>query len=195
MPNNNAISSSDPQAIEKLTDKLEECKSMQDIMKAVNIYWRKYGTLKGAPGIPFEQCMKIESRIANARSPYDQTPFRSYELSNNNAEIKRLEGRIAELTRNSEVGFAGWEFAGGTAEANKEMNRLQLFFDERPNAEQCAALKGRGFKWAPTQGAWQRQLNNNAIYAAGRLDFIKPSDGRSVREHQPKAPAKDTEAR
>ena len=191
----NAISSNDPQAIEKLTDKLEECKSMQTIMKAVNIYWRKYGTLKGAPGIPLEQCMKIESRIANATHPYDQIPFRSYELSNNRAEIKRLQGRIKELTRNQEVGFSGWEFAGGKAKANAEANRLQLFFDERPSAEQCAALKGRGFKWAPTQGAWQRQLNNNAIFAAGRLDFIKPSDGRTVREHQPKAPVRDTGAR
>ena len=195
MAYNKAISSSDPQAIEKLTEKLDECKSMQTIMKAVNVYWRKYGTLKGAPGIPSEQCMAIEHRIANASHPYDQVPFPSYELSNNNAEIKRLERRITEITRNQTVGFSGWEFAGGKAEANAEANRLQLFFDERPSAAQCSDLKSRGFKWAPTQGAWQRQLNDNAIYAAGRLDFIKPSDGRTVREHQPKAPAKDTGAR
>jgi len=44
-------------------------------------------------------------------------------------------------------------------------------------------------------GITERQLNDNAIYAAGRLDFVKPSDGRTVREHQPKAPAKDMGAR
>jgi hypothetical protein len=75
------------------------------------------------------------------------------------------------------------------------MNRLQLFFDERPNDKQREQLKANGFKWAPTQEAWQRQLTDNAIYSAGRIDFIKPSDGRIVRDHQPKPPAKDTGAR
>jgi hypothetical protein len=49
--------------------------------------------------------------------------------------------------------------------------------------------------WAPSQGAWQRQLNDNAIYAAGRLNFLKPLDGRTVREHQPKPPERGGEAR
>jgi hypothetical protein len=116
-------------------------------------------------------------------------------LTNNNAEIKRLKARIAEVTKYQEVGFSGWEFDGGTAEANTDMNRLQLFFNEKPDERQRALLKANGFKWAPSQAAWQRQLTDNAIYAAGRLDFIKPSDGRTVREHQPKAPVRDDGAR
>jgi hypothetical protein len=118
-------------------------------------------------------------------------PFDSYELTNNNAEIKRLEGRIQTVTRNQEVGFSGWAFEGGRAEANTDMNRLQLFFDEKPSESQRANLKANGFKWAPSQDAWQRQLTDNAVYAAGRLDFIKPNDGRTVREHQPSAPNKN----
>ena len=43
--------------------------------------------------------------------------------------------------------------------------------------DQRQALKGEGFKWAPSQGAWQRQLNQNAIRAAARLDFLRPEDG------------------
>jgi len=39
-------------------------------------------------------------------------------------------------------------------------------------------------QYQPTIGAWQRQLNDNAIYAANRLDFVKSSDGRAVREYQ-----------
>jgi hypothetical protein len=105
--------------------------------------------------------------------------------------IKRLEQKLDEVSR----GFEGWEFEGGRAEANADMNRLQLFFDEKPNEQQRIVLKASGFKWAPSQDAWQRQLNDNAIYAANRLDFIKPSDGRTVREHQPKPPSKDSGAR
>jgi len=187
---NNAISSSDPQAIEKLTAKLESCKTLQETMKVVNVHWRRAGTCQGAPGITDEQAAKIDQRIATTTRSWEQVPYSSYELANNNAEITRLTKRIAELTRNQEVGFAGWEFAGGRAEANTEMNRLQFFFDERPGADQCTELKRNGFKWAPTQGAWQRHLNDNAIYAAGRLNFVKPADGRSVRAHQPKAAPK-----
>jgi len=83
------------------------------------------------------------------------------------------------------------EASAERAEANKDLGRLQLFFDEKPNEIERNRLKANGFKWAPSQGAWQRQLNDNAIYAAGRLDFLRPLDGRSVREHQPKAPVRD----
>lgn len=191
MSYNTAISSSDPQAIEKLTAKLEGCKTEQAHMKDVNAYFRKHGTCKGYPDMSDITAAKLD----NSMRSYDTQPFSAWTLQNNNAEMKRLEGRIAELTRNQEVGFSGWDFAGGRAEANTEMNRLQFFFDERPSADQCAELKRNGFKWAPSVGAWQRQLNDNAIYAAGRLDFVKPADGRRVRDHQPKVPVKETEAR
>jgi hypothetical protein len=192
---NNAISSSDPQAIEKLTAKLEQCKELQTTMKGVNAHWRKTGTCQGAPGITDEQARKLDNKIATTSYSWEKQPFASYDLTNNNSEIKRLTGRIAELARNREVGFAGWEFAGGRTEANTDMNRLQLFFDEKPNESQRAALKNNGFRWTPSEGAWQRQLNANAIWAAERLPFIKPGDGRTVRAHQPKAPSKDAGVR
>ena len=191
---NKPISSGDPQALEKLTAKLEQSKELQDTMKVVNAYWRKFGTCKGAPGITDVQAEKLEKRIETGYS-WEKQPFTSYELTNNNSEIKRLERRIQELTYNKDVGFSGWDFEGGYAEANTEMNRLQLYFDEKPDEQRRTVLKSNGFKWAPSQGAWQRQLTDNAIYSAGRIDFIRPSDGRSVREHQPKPPVKDTGAR
>ena len=197
MPYNNTISASDPQALEKLTAKLENCKELQMVMKEVNAYWRSRGTCVGAPGITDEQAAKLDNKIATSKYSWErQQPFASYDLTNNNAEIKRLEGRIKKLTYNKEVGFAGWEFEGGRAEANTEANRLQIFFDERTSGENHSALRHAGFVYSRTNGAYQRQLNENAIYAANRLDFIKPSDGRTVREHQPKAPAReDTGAR
>lgn len=44
-----------------------------------------------------------------------------------------------------------------------------------------------GFKWAPSASAWQRQLNQQAIAAAGRIDFIRPLSGEHPRDLQPKA--------
>jgi hypothetical protein len=194
----NPISSSDPDAIGKLTEKLTSCRELQALMKETNAYWRKHGTCKGAPGITDEQAVKLESRlVARLEAGYsrDRSPFRGYELQNNNAEIKRLERRIAEISRDRETGFTGWEFEGGRAIADTDINRLQLVFDEKPDEHKRSELKRNGFKWAPSQGAWQRQLTANAIHAAGWIDFVRPIDGRTVREIQPKQPAQDKGAR
>jgi hypothetical protein len=195
MSYNKPISASDPQALEKLAAKLKTCEELQETMKGVNSYWRKTGSCIGAPGITEAQAEKLDAKLKAPHYSWDNQPFPSYELSNNNAEIKRLKTRIAIISHDREVGFSGWEFFCGEAVANTELNRLQLFFDEKPNDQERAVLKANGFKWAPSQGAWQRQLNDNAIYAAGRLNFLNPLDGRSVREHQPKAPQRDDGAR
>lgn len=191
---NNAISSDDPQAVEKLQAKLQKCEERQVFMKEVNAYYRKHGTCKGCDEVSDALAQKLDTSMQKAYS-WETAPFPSYELSGNSAGIRRLKQRIAGLQQKQEVGFVGWEFDGGKAVTNTELNRLQLFFEERPSDGQRAMLKSNGFKWAPTQNAWQRQLGDNAIYAAGRIDFIKPSDGRTVREHQPKPPKKDTPAR
>jgi hypothetical protein len=183
--------SQEPQSAGKLTEELAQCVRLQETMKAVNVHWRKAGTCVGAPGITEEQARKLDGRIAATQYSWEKQPFSSYDLTNNNSKIKRLENKVMEASR----GFAGWEFSGGHAEANTELNRLQLFFDERPNDSQRVNLKANGFKWAPSQEAWQRQLTDNAIYAAGRLDFVRPTDGRTVRDHQPEAPARDGGAR
>jgi len=83
-------------------------------------------------------------------------PSPAYLLSNNNANIRRVRQRIEELSSRSE--FAGWTFPGGEAKINEAENRLQLIFEEKPDANQRQELKSNGFKWAPSQGAWQRQL-------------------------------------
>lgn len=187
----NAKPSREPQTAESLTEKLEQCKALQETMKEVNVYWRRTGTCVGAPGITEEQAKKLDSKIATTNYSWEKQPFSSYDLTNNNSTIKRLESKLKEVSR----GFEGWEFEGGVAEVNDHINRLQLCFDERPDKEKCAVLKRNGFHWSPTEGAWQRQLTDNAIYAAGRIDFLNPTDGCTVREHQPKMPNKDTGAR
>jgi hypothetical protein len=59
--NNTAISSDDPEAIAKLTEKLEELKQTQEFMKAVNAYYKKNGTCQGFPGLSDEEAAKLES--------------------------------------------------------------------------------------------------------------------------------------
>lgn len=170
------ISADDPQAIQKLEAKLEKLQSAQDTMKAVNAYYRKHKTLDGCPNLSAERIEKMKGEMSSQWHIEDK-PYPSWALSNNNAEIRRVKGRIAELTKKQETPYAGWEFDGGTVEANREDNRLQIFFEEKPDEKTREALKENGFRWSPKAGAWQRQLNDNAIYVADGLSCIRPEKG------------------
>ena len=191
---NRVISSDDPNAIQKLQDKLEMCEKSQKYMKEVNAYYRNNGTCEGFPGMEAARAARLDESVRQAYS-WDKQPFPSYALTNNSAEIRRLKQRIEKLTVNQEVGFVGWTFDGGEVVANSEENRLQIRFDEKPDEQKRSALKGNGFKWSPSQGAWQRQLNDNAIYAASRMEFLRPESGESPVKLQPKAPKKDAPER
>lgn len=162
------ISSDDPQALVKLRAKLAGLEGLQATMKAANAYYRKHNTLDGCPDITEEQKETIESSMA--RGWYTAAPFAPYELSNNNATIKRTRERIAELEkRQAEPAPEGWTFDGGEVVINTELNRLQIIFDGKPDDDLRASLKSYGFRWAPSQGAWQRQYTDNAVYAAKKI--------------------------
>lgn len=180
------ISADDPQAVQKLEAKLEKLQAAQDTMKAVNAYYRKHKTLDGCPNLSAESIEKMKAEMSSQWHIEDK-PYPSWALSNNNAEIRRVKGRIAELTKKQETAYAGWEFDGGTVEANREDNRLQIFFEEKPDEKTRETLKENGFRWSPKAGAWQRQLNDNAIYVADRLSCIRPLSGKSPVEIQKEA--------
>ena len=72
---------------------------------------------------------------------------------------------------------------------DREANRLQVFFDEKPDRDTCSAMRHGVFRWAPSVGAWQRQLTDNALYAAKHLDCIKPLIEEQPVQSQPQAEA------
>lgn len=182
---NTAIFADDPEALTKLTEKLEGLQMAQTRMKQINAYYRKHGTCQGFHGLSEEQAEKLDDRVRNGYS-WEKAPYPAYALSNNNQEIRRLKERIKQLTEAQELGYQGWEFEGGRVVANAENNRLQIFFDEIPSQELRQELKSRGFRWARSEGAWQRQLTDNAIYSASRIQAIRPSDGSDPLKIQPK---------
>ena len=185
---NTAISSDDPEAIAKLTEKLEDLQTAQTFMKNVNAYFRKYGTCRGCDGVSDKLADELDEGVKNGYS-WEKVPFAPYALSNNNQEIHRVQNRLKQLTEARELGYTGWEFDGGRVEANSDKNRLQIFFDAIPPEEVRKELKGWGFRWARSEGAWQRQLTDNAIYAASRIGAIKPTDGSDPAKIQPKRKA------
>nr|WP_268892772.1 YodL domain-containing protein [Streptococcus canis] len=176
------ISADDPDAVKKLTAKLEKLTKAQETMKAVNAYYRKHKSLEGCPELDGKAIEKLKKGM-EIRGIQDK-PYPSWALSNNNAEIRRIKERIQSLSVNKEELYTGWEFAGGRAEINVKDNRLQLFFDDKPDGKIRDELKANGFRWSPKASAWQRQLNSNAIYAADAISSIKPLSGERVIELQ-----------
>lgn len=167
------ISSDDPDAVLKLERKLADHIQLQETMKTVNAYYRKNKTLKDCPCISPETASKITSGMKNSWRT-EPKPFESYELSNNNAEIRRLKERIENLKKQKETTFEGWDFEGGEVVLNKDINRLQIIFEDKPDEEIREELKSNGFRWAPSQQAWQRQFTNNALYAIKQIKAVLP---------------------
>lgn len=143
------ISMDDPQAAAKLEAKLVKLESAQETMKAVNAYFRKNKTLEGCPSLTPEQITKLQQEMSQSWHLDKSRPYPAYMLSNNNAEIRRIRGRIEQVRQHEDTNFAGWEFDGGRVEANKADNRLQVFFDGKPDEAARDELKANGFRWRP----------------------------------------------
>lgn len=88
-------------------------------------------------------------------------------LTNMNAEIRRLKGRLIEeekLNQKRETGNKEYAIKGGKLVENYEANRIQIYFDSMPDADTRSKLKSIGFKWAPSVKAWQNYLTENTKY-------------------------------
>lgn len=62
-----------------------------------------------------------------------------------------------------------YQINGVSVVENIQEDRIQLFFDGKPESEMIQNLKRNAFKWSPSRGCWQRQLTRNAIYATANL--------------------------
>lgn len=169
------ISFDDPMALEKLRAKLDKLVKHQELMKAANAAIRMKDVAKGDTKLA--DLGYTPEEIKQLREPdfCGRIGYPAFELSNNNANIRRIQGRINELEKRvSAPAPDGWEFDGGKVVMNTEENRLQIIFDDKPGADLRAELKSSGFRWAPSQGAWQRQLTDNAIRAVRQIKSITP---------------------
>lgn len=165
------IKSSDARAVEKLQAKIEDAESAQQTMKDVNAYYRKHGTLDDCPYIAEDIARKLSASMESSYHPKGAPPYESWALSNNNANIHRMKERIAQLQREKERGAQAepQTIADGVRVfENVALMRIQILFDDKPGAETRDILKGEGFRWSPSQSAWQRDLNENGRRAARR---------------------------
>ena len=162
------IKSGDADAVERLEKKLNGLKELQEKMKAANAYYRKNKTLDDCPALTQEQIDSLKEKMQKDWH-YEDKPFVTYQLSNNNAEIHRIEGRLKKLRAAKTEGNTESENKYFRTVENAEIMRLQLFFDGKPEAEVRDILKKNGFRWSRKNNCWQRQLTDNARYSLERV--------------------------
>jgi len=106
--------------------------------------------------------------------------FPAYALSNDTANIHRMEERVKELERKEATPSADIEFEGGSIKDNATEDRVQIFFDKKPEQAMIDKLKGEGWRWSPSTGCWQRKRTDQAMRSAERILGIKITRERFV---------------
>lgn len=163
------IKSDDERAIEKLEEKLEDMKKLQEDMKAANKALRLKD--KEAGNDQLREMGYSEESIEELRKPdyLGRVGYPNFQLSNNNANIHRVEERLKRLKAVKERESSEQEYKTFKMVENTEAMRYQIIFDGKPDAEIRTLLKSNGFKWAPSQGAWQRQITSNGKWALKKV--------------------------
>jgi len=115
---------------------------------------------------------KLEEKLQvleNEKAKIKARPHQTWELQNLNQQIRNIKDRIQQLKDLDELEFEDIVFNGGRVVHNKEINRIQILFDDIPDEEIRTSLKSHSFKWSRYEKAWQRLFNKNGIYAAKRI--------------------------
>ena len=148
--------------LEMAKRKLAQLETLQIRYKNINLAYRAY--LKKPETL--ESVNPADKAIILAYVPdYHKQPIASYQLTNNNATIKATKERIAVLEAKEKAITKEIAFEGGNLVLNAEADRVQIFHDQKPDQSKISELKKNGFKWAPSNGCWQRQLTNAALWS------------------------------
>ena len=163
-----AIKSTDKNAIEKLNQKIEQLEAEKDFIKRSEKACKEYQKTKDFSvfekyNIPQKEAKEYVEQIERLGHPL------IIGISSISAEIRRVKERIALLEKSKASEDENFDIENGRILVNKEAQRVQIFFDNIPDANTRDALKKRAFKWAPSAKAWQRTLTGNAIDAVKYL--------------------------
>ena len=173
--NNDAVSSDDPDAILKLKAKIEVEKRTIEQMKRVNAIIRVAQRLGKKTSQPWEPIAKADLVKAGFTSGIERVVepdfagrvgFAPYELTNRGANVRRMEQRIAVLEASAVRAATVEPEQIGDVKIEESENRVRLYFPDKPAEKVRDLLKSRGFRWSPSEGAWQRHASGQAWYEA-----------------------------
>ena len=165
--NGTAISSDDPNALDKLQEKLERLQQTQELYKAINKVCKK--KIADTEKVTLLMDLGLQENTAKKLLVPDRLHgigIPSYMLTNNNGVISNTRKRIEHLNRVAAIETNEQVINGITLKISAEDNRVQIFFPSIPSEDVRKKLKSSGFRWSPSIGAWMRQISGSAVYYA-----------------------------
>ena len=154
---NRAISSDDPEALDRLKVKLASIEAERAQCVAIN------KAIRAAKGDKAKAAANLQALGLTALHAADYlTPdfagrigvpaYRLSNLAGNAGNVKkRIEALEAKASREPMP-----DEQIGEVTIQEQDNRVQILFPGKPSDEIRARLKSNGFRWSPTAGAWQR---------------------------------------
>jgi hypothetical protein len=155
----NAVSSDDPDAIDKLRAQLDEARALHARTLDVNARLRKGETCDVDAEMGWSA-----GRWGIVRSLGNRT----VPTTNGAANVRRIEARIGELERRAAAPALA-PVVVGAVRIEECDNRVRLVFAGKPADDVRATLKSHGFRWSPSEGAWQRMATEDARYWARKI--------------------------
>lgn len=166
------IMAGDGDAVQRLQEKIDKAEKNQAWYTTINATIRKHAKA-GADAQVKALTELVGAGIDEAKARKYLQPdfcgrigFPSYVLTNNNANIRRMKERLAQISKAQATPESEVEGQNAKVEASPADNRVRLFFPGKPSEEIRSKLKSNGFRWSPTIGAWQAYRHNHTISLA-----------------------------
>lgn len=166
---NNAISSDNPDAIQELRSKVESLTKKQEFYKAINKICSSKKTSneeKIKLVMEFNVTEQVATEFITGERNYGHAGIPEYKLKNNGAVIRQSKKRLEQLEKVAAIVDSSEMFGDIELIISTTKNRVQIIFPDKPEETVRKQLKSYGFKWAPSEGAWQRMLTDVAVRSA-----------------------------
>lgn len=172
------IMSGDADAVEALQLKIVKAEEVQARMKEANAIIRKNKKDRQAQIVCLEAAGFTRTQAEGLIQPdyCGRIGFAQFELTNNNANIRRMKERLATITQAKATPVQEVIGSAATIQDDPAANRVRLFFPGKPSEEIRSRLKSGGFRWSPTIGAWQAYRNYRSRLLAVEIAGIQKED-------------------
>jgi len=168
------ISSDDPEAIQKLKEKLKNMEAAREEMEAINKEYKRYKGNIDSMNISDELKITLREDKAFQKKWGGRSTTRiigPFKLSNLGVNIRRIKQRIEELEKKKNDITTEEIINNIRIVDNVEDNRVQIFFNGKPADEIRKNLKSSGFRWSPRNGCWQAYRGHHYLRRAKEMVF------------------------
>lgn len=157
-----SIFSDDPDAIERLEERIAELEAEQEQRKAINKIVRSKPRNEATPE-KIEALKALGMSEAAAAKTFEpdfcgRIGIPSYALRNNNSNIRRLKLRMGDIKRRQARQQRADDAGGMVIEKSADGTSCQVTFSEKPDWSVIKELKASGFHWRG--GSWFGSTEN-----------------------------------